>query len=249
MVVDAILLQIGLKCFSTRMTLDLFHEFANTEVLCLFHNMWQSKLSEVNVYFLSCVNKPVGCSLTGLHLLVNWVFDFGWICWESSLLPATSESSSFIQLSLKAIFGGGRGNAYTFLIYDFSRFHHNNFRDTISWERVYRTLILYSSRIPSVLRQLCPSSVLWWIFEPFQLSFPNSIWCLVLIHLSMTFWLSSNFWTQIFHPIVFQRNLRRRPGWRIYFLVSDFSSSHHDSLRDTISWECIVEDDCVRSCL
>ena len=28
-----------------------------------------------------------------------------------------------------------------------------------------------------------------------------------------------------------------------------FSSFHHDSLRDTISWECIVEDDCVRSCL
>ena len=29
----------------------------------------------------------------------------------------------------------------------------------------------------------------------------------------------------------------------------DFSSSHHDSLRDTISWERVVKDDCVRSCL
>ena len=39
------------KCFSMRMTLDLLHELANTEVFCLFHNcMWQSRLSEVNVY-------------------------------------------------------------------------------------------------------------------------------------------------------------------------------------------------------
>ena len=60
---------------------------------------------------------------------------------------------------------------------------------------------------------------------------------------------SSNFWTQLFHPIVFKGNLRRRPRWRIYFLVKDFSSFHHDSLRDTISWECVVKDDCVRSCL
>ena len=50
--VGVILLQIGLKCFSVRMTLDLLHEFANTEVFCLFHNcMWQSRHSEVNVIF------------------------------------------------------------------------------------------------------------------------------------------------------------------------------------------------------
>ena len=35
----------------------------------------------------------------------------------------------------------------------------------------------------------------------------------------------------------------------MYFLVYDFSSFHHDSLRDTISWEGVVEDDDVRSCL
>ena len=32
----------------------------------------------------------------------------------SLLLPATSESNSFIQLSLKVIFGGGRGDIHTF---------------------------------------------------------------------------------------------------------------------------------------
>ena len=48
---------------------------------------------------------------------------------------------------------------------------------------------------------------------------------------------SSNFWTQFFHPIVLKGNLRRRSRWRKYFLICDFSSSHHDSLRDTISWE------------
>ena len=47
-------LQIGLKCSSMRMTLDLLHEFANMEVFCFFHNcMWQSRHSEVNVYVLA----------------------------------------------------------------------------------------------------------------------------------------------------------------------------------------------------
>ena len=33
------------------------------------------------------------------------------------------------------------------------------------------------------------------------------------------------------------------------FLEYDFSRFHHKNFRDTISWECIVKDDCVRSCL
>ena len=35
----------------------------------------------------------------------------------------------------------------------------------------------------------------------------------------------------------------------ILSLVRDFSSVHHDSLRNTMSWERVVEDDCVRSVL
>ena len=46
---------------------------------------------------ISWVSKPDGCSLTGLPVLDNcFFFDFGWICWESSLPPATPESKSFI---------------------------------------------------------------------------------------------------------------------------------------------------------
>ena len=63
---------------------------------------------------ISWVNEPDGCSLTGFPVLDNRVFNFGWIRWTSLLLPATSESNSFIRLSLKGIFGGGRGDAYTF---------------------------------------------------------------------------------------------------------------------------------------
>ena len=40
------------------------------------------------------------CSHTGLSVLDNWVFGFGWIRWVSLLFPATSESNSFIPLSL-----------------------------------------------------------------------------------------------------------------------------------------------------
>ena len=46
---DVILLQVGLKCFSMRMTFDLFDELLNSEIFCFFHNcMWQSWYSEVN---------------------------------------------------------------------------------------------------------------------------------------------------------------------------------------------------------
>ena len=60
---------------------------------------------------------------------------------------------------------------------------------------------------------------------------------------------SSNFWTRFFHPNIFKENLWRRSRWRIHFLVYDFSSFHQNSFRDTTSWECVVKDDCVRSCL
>ena len=33
---------------------------------------------------------------------------------------------------------GGRGDTYTFWVYDFFRFHHNYFRDTISWECIVK---------------------------------------------------------------------------------------------------------------
>ena len=70
-VVGVILLQIGMQCLSMRMTLDLLHEFSNTEVFCLFHNcIWQSRHSEVNVHFLAQCEQTGGCSLsTGLTVL------------------------------------------------------------------------------------------------------------------------------------------------------------------------------------
>ena len=61
------------------------------------------------------------------------------------------------------------------------------------------------------------------------------------------FCLSSNFRTQFLHPIISQGNLRRRPKWFKNCFVYDFSSFHLDSFRDTISWECFVKNDGVRS--
>ena len=66
---------------------------------------------------------------------------------------------------------------------------------------------------------------------------------------NFSFWLSNNFWTLIFHPIMFQGNLWRKPKWRIFLLVYNFSSFHPNNFRDTISWECFVKNDSVRSCL
>ena len=59
--------------------------------------------------------------------------------------------------------------------------------------------------------------------------------------------LSSNFWTQFLHPIMYQGNLWRRSRWFINFFVYDFSIFHPNNFRDTISWECLVKNDGDRS--
>ena len=59
----------------------------------------------------------------------------------------------------------------------------------------------------------------------------------------------SNFWTQFFHPVMFQGNLWRRTRWHTYLLVYDFSSFHPNNFRNTKSWKCFVKNDSVRSCL
>ena len=164
-----------------RMTLDLLHEFANTEVFCLFHNcMLQSQTLWSQCLFLRAVwtNRRICPLFTGLSVLIwsastfssaslslsnrstdtgtqlftglpvltlvlsqpnktpsliSWVIErdgcslftglpvltigflvFGWVCWESSLPPAISEPNTFLPMSLKEIFGGGRGDAHTF---------------------------------------------------------------------------------------------------------------------------------------
>ena len=68
------------------MTLDLLHEFANTEVLCLFHNcMRQSWLTLKSVSISSsCVNKPRDCPLTSLSTL----------SWSASTFSSASSSLS-----------------------------------------------------------------------------------------------------------------------------------------------------------
>ena len=60
---------------------------------------------------------------------------------------------------------------------------------------------------------------------------------------------SSDIRIQITHPIIFVGRFRWWSRWHIYLLVYGFFKFHHNYFQDTISWECIVEDDCVRSCL
>ena len=67
---------------------------------------------------------------------------------------------------------------------------------------------------------------------------------------NFSLWLSSNFWTHFFQPIMFQRNLWWITRWRKNSLAYDCSSFHPNNFRDIISWEwCFVKNDSVRSCL
>ena len=74
-------------------------------------------------------------------------------------------------------------------------------------------------------------------------------WELLDCWATSSLWLSNNFWTQCFHPVMFQGNLWRRTRRRIYFLEYDFSSFQPNNFRDTISWEGLIKNDDVRLCL
>ena len=52
-------------------------------------------------------------------------------------------------------------------------------------------------------------------------------------------------WSQCLFPWAV---CRRWSKCHIHFLIHDFFRFHHNCFRDTISWECIVEYDCIRSC-
>ena len=79
----------------------------------------------------------------------------------------------------------------------------------------------------------------------------------VLDNWGFRFWLDSlgvfaawsDFWIQFFHPVVFEGNRWWRSRWHENFLENCFSRFHHNNFRDTISWDCIVKDDCITSCL
>ena len=91
-----------------RMIFDLLRDLLNAENLLLCDYPGTLKSMSTSSSWVDC------CPPTGLTVLDNWVFGFGWIRWVSLLLPDTSESNSFIQLSLKEIVGGGRCDINTF---------------------------------------------------------------------------------------------------------------------------------------
>ena len=197
-VVGTTLLQIGLKRLSMRVTLDLLHEFANTEVFGLFHNcMWQSRHSEVDVYFLTLCEQ------------INWLL--------------TANGSHRSNLICVHIFVCVLDFIWTFNRHTLVLSQPSKKRLSISWALELDGCSVETGRPVLTDNWIC------------------GLW--LGLGLLGVFTMSRNFRTQFLHPTVFKGNLLRRPGWRKYFLVYDFSSSH----LDTIGWECFVNFDGVRS--
>ena len=66
----------------------------------------------------------------------------------------------------------------------------------------------------------------------------------------LDYWVFGFGWIRwVLIQLFLKENRWRWSRWRIYFLVYDFSRFHHNHFRDTTSWECIVKDDCITSCL
>ena len=86
--------------------------------------------------------EPANCSPSIILMFArNWIDiqprNYSFSACEVSCLSgrwASSEPKSLFQSCFKEIFGGGRGDVYIFLEYDFSSFHPNNFRNTTSWK-------------------------------------------------------------------------------------------------------------------
>ena len=156
-----------------------------------------------------CVNKPVGCPLTGLSVLV----------WSASTF-----SSASLSLSERLTDTG-------------TQLENKSPR---SWVCAFQTK-------QDIFSDILSERTRWWLTHKSLRAYK---WIFGFgLGLLGFFTSSSNFWTHFIHPNVIKRNHRKRLRWRIYCLLNDFSSFHHNNFRDATSWECVEKDDCVRSCL
>ena len=186
---------------------------SRVQVFCLFHNcMWQSRHSEVNVYFLALSEQTDGLFTFNGSPRACLICVYVFVCVFVFIYTFSTDTGTQLETSLPVLFIGAF-EAKLFTFFDFLS---------------TRTGWLLTLKKVSLFLQLD-----FW----FLVGFVGS-----LHHLQ-----------QLLNPILsstcFSRNLWKKSKWRIYFLVYDFSNFHHDSLRDTISWKCVVKDDCVRSCL
>ena len=132
-------------------------------------------------------------------------------------------------------------------------------RPTTSFSVLSWFVVSSNVEVLAVIRWTCLGGTLRVTDVTANNGFPRSIMIRVWIWLAwlgtfgllnnFSIWSLSNFWTHFLHPVMFQGNLWRRTKWRIYLLENDFSSVHPNNFRDTISWECFVKNDSVRSCL
>ena len=134
-----------------------------------FHCVLGIRLEQFKQFDVAGIRKSmftsfrIGCSwlesswsTTGLSILSRLGLRIGWIDWKllhnypTSDRWACSEPISLFHSFSKEIFGGGRGDMYTFLIHDFSSFHRNNFSNTTNWNDLPKKTNTF--RVPLRLR-------------------------------------------------------------------------------------------------
>ena len=150
------------------MTVDLFDELLNSEVFCFFHNcMWQSRHSEVNVYFLGLCEQTDGLFTFNGSLRSNMICVYVFVCvfvliytcnshchttvnkspcsynwifglWLGLLGFFTTEPNSLIQLSLNESSEEVEVTHILSHIWFLQSPSWYGLRDTIIWKRVVK---------------------------------------------------------------------------------------------------------------
>ena len=220
------------------MVLDLLDQFTNTRVLSLFHNkMWQSRYSDVDVnldqlWLLVTLRVTCVTAHNGFHRCIM-------ICFGFNVEVRAFMSGTCLEGTLRVTcVTANNGCLLSIMFHSF--FMKRTCFDLLGTGRFSCTLrVTYVTANNKFPRSVIMIWVWIWLVWLGIFKFLNNL----------SIWSLSNFWTQFFHPVVFQGDLWWRPRLHIYFLVYDFSSFHPNNYRDTISWECFMKNDSVRSCL
>ena len=205
---------------------DLLNQFRNTRALRMIHNrMRQSSNSEINVHHVLIARDLIR---HGLQRVVPF---------RHELFVSNVEAYAFMK---RTCFATIRHIICMCFNNGLNRFImcHFNVETLVAIKWTCLCFSCYNNGLPLFVgsknglpRSIgsyngLPRSIMIWVWNWF-------VWLGTYGSLNnLSLWSLSKFWTQFFHPIMFQGDFWRKPRWFIFFLAYDFSNFHPNNFRN-----------------